>query len=185
MDEVVYDRLYRPERQKLFHWKGKDLKEARDAAADAVFGANYGESGARGQIYPDKKFYDVAKTLAKNTKPWEDKIARLNDWSKLARTFVALSIASIVVLLLAMGWGDLNATIAPYARRLGFFGTVWAQVMVSIVALCLFLELRLRHNIELYNYVAKHVVHVQTEDRKVPYIFEDILSKDAGRNRGA
>lgn len=143
-----------------------------------MFGRDYGEAGASGQIYPDKKFYDVAKTLAKNTKQWEDRIARLNDWSKVARTFVALSVAAIVVLLVAMGWADLNATIAPYARRLKFFGTVWAEVIVAIVALCLYLHLRVKHNIELYEYVADHVVHVRTKDREVPYIFEDILSKD-------
>jgi hypothetical protein len=178
MDETVYDCLYSPQREKLFFWKGEDLKKARDKAANAVFRGDYGEAGASGQIYPDKKFYDVAKTLAKNTKQWEDRIARLNDWSKVARTFVALSVAAIVVLLLAMGWADLNATLAPYARRLRFFGTVWAEVIVAIVALCLYLHLRVKHNIELYKYVAEHVVHVQTKDREVPYIFEDILSKD-------
>jgi hypothetical protein len=176
MDEL-YDGLYRPQRLKPFRWKGEELIKARNAAATAVLGADYDAAGARGQIFPSKKFYALAKTLAKNTEHWEKKIARLNDWSKMARTFFIFSLAGILLLLLASLSLDVRVWIEHYTQSLWFFGTVWAQALIAIVSVVAYLELRLRHNIELYSYVAKHVVHVKTTTGEVPYIFEDIVEK--------
>lgn len=181
LDEL-YDYFYRPERKDPFFWKGEDLQTARDAAAKKLFErsdppvTDYLSAGTKGYVHPEKSFYSLAASLVKKLDYWEKNAASLNDFSKAARTVFVLSFVSVVLLLFAEVSPETKSWLNPYTERLSVIGTIWFQMILAVVTLVLYVQLRLRHHIELYEYVAKHVIHIpKTDGTSIPHILDEAL----------
>jgi hypothetical protein len=115
----------------------------------------------------------LCAAVARSTDHWRKKIQPLIDISKAARTVFAFSLVTVFLANVALLRERLH--VGPYIGRLGMFSSPWALGAIAIGSALLYVVLRIRHNLELYHYVAKSVHHLSIGDEFAATIFEVLI----------
>ena len=187
--DKCYDKAYAPESNLGWLWKSDDLRAARNKAAQALFGPidskviDYTSAKTRRHIgdRPLKSLYSLCTTIAKPTDAWRRKIEPKIEISKAARTvFAFVFVAALIAMIPPLrDW----AYVAPYIERLGVFSNGYVLFAIALVALMTYIYLRILHNVELYDHIAKEVKHLPTGDDFALVIFEVTILKKSPPNQ--
>lgn len=179
LDKPLYDRLYGPQSSLSWLPKHASLSQARNAAAKALFGGegfgvtSFLDAVKLGYVGEGRNLYDAAKTIVKASSEWDDRIARIHDISKAARSFLVIAFVALcahALILLFPSAPGIPSLSRAFARA-GWLGSPLSSVLALPFALGIYVWLRATHQIRLYEYLEKHLKLVRTSDDKfIPFL---------------
>jgi hypothetical protein len=177
--------FYGPKSALKFPLGIETLRSSRNEAAKAIFQPvdarvhDYASATARGHIgdKPLPSLYSLCSSAAKSTEVWQHRIGLKIDVSKAARTVFVFAVLALVITVITPVRELTKAD--PYIQRLGFLAQPWFECTLALVALVAYVALRVQHNVELFEYVAKNVTHLPVKDKTAAIVFDVVLSHDA------
>lgn len=177
----IYDRTY-GHKSTLHLWRFDKLKDARDRAAVALFSrldrrvTDYVSADKWQHVTSTNSLYRQCSKVAAQTEAWKKRISPTIHVSKAARTIFAFALVGMIAPHFAVlrAWPDIDA----YVSQLRPVTVTVRLGLTAVAAFLVYVVLRLRHNIELYEYVAEHVKHRRLRRKQAAAVIYDVIVTD-------
>jgi hypothetical protein len=182
--DKLWDAFYGPN-STFTVWRTDDLNKSRNNAAKALFGpidprvTDYASAKLWQHVVDGVKEKSLNRQCSKVATPtdaWRKSIEPTINVSKAARTVFAFAVAGLLVP--HVGFLRDWSLLAPYIAKLRPVSVAFLLGLTAIAALLVYVVLRVRHNIELYEHVAAHVTHVRRDDDEAWAVIYDVIVRD-------
>ena len=177
--DKLYDAIYGPDSTLTFVWRTAALKDARNDVAAVLFGRidprvkDYASAKLWRHVSKEKSLYRQCRTVATPTEAWRNSIEPKIHVSKAARTVFVFAVAGLIVP--HVGFLRDWPLLASYIAKLRPVTVTMLLGVTAIVALLVYVALRVRYNIELYEHVKSHVRHMRFEDKSGGAFILDVI----------